>query len=475
MRDRGVQAIAAAASRRRRIDELRGAQPRSINLMLGFALGLIAVTAGCDAVLGGGLNPAFCAAHPADPECQRAFPDAGSDGPKLCMASSECEAPTAVCDLDGTRMCVPCTTSESGACTATTPVCIANQCQRCTAHTQCPASNVCLPDGACANPEDVAYVAPAPAGTDNDACTKQTPCTQVKKALATTRLVLKLSGTTDEAVSISDRDVTLLADMNTVLTSKLGGVVLEIRGSSKVAVYDLEIAGALGATGIGISLPAGTTASVELRRVKVTDNAGGGISAAGGTLTVAQSTIRGNQGGGISITSGAKVFTITDNFIVSNGLAIGVAASLNGGVVVTSNTAGSKLERNTIAFNQSSGQAFRGGVFCAATQVAAGGNLLYHNSEADEAGTGLKTDPSTQRNTTSGACQYGNTLAVDTAAGDLGFASVVPPTDFHLTAASPATVVDAGGACSGIDVDGDLRPHGLACDLGADEYVTQGP
>jgi hypothetical protein len=169
------------------------------------------------------------------------------------------------------------------------------------------------------------------------------------------------------------------------------------------------------------------------------------------------------------------VFSITDNFIVSNGLALGAAASLNGGVVATSNTPGSKLERNTVAFNQSTGQAFQGGVFCSAALVAASGNLIYHNSEADGVGTVLKTNLATQRNTIGSTCLYGNTLAVDTVAGDLGFASVVPPSDFHLTAASPASVVNAGGACTGIDVDGETRPSGAACDLGADEYVAPAP
>jgi hypothetical protein len=44
-----------------------------------------------------------------------------------------------------------------------------------------------------------------------------------------------------------------------------------------------------------------------------------------------------------------------------------------------------------------------------------------------------------------------------------------PPFDYHLTAASPSTIVDAAGSCTGTDFDGDARPVGAACDLGADE------
>ena len=43
--------------------------------------------------------------------------------------------------------------------------------------------------------------------------------------------------------------------------------------------------------------------------------------------------------------------------------------------------------------------------------------------------------------------------------------------DFHLRPASPA--IDAG-TCTGApptDFDGDLRPTGTTCDIGADEFV----
>jgi hypothetical protein len=138
-------------------------------------------------------------------------------------------------------------------------------------------------------------------------------------------------------------------------------------------------------------------------------------------------------------------------------------------VVLASSLPESILERNTIAFNQSSGVAFRGGISCNAPLVAAAGNLIFHNTEGDGAG-GTKTDATTQKNDVS-SCQYGNTLAIPTDAGNLGFKSpVIAPLDFHLTSASPPTIVDAGGTCSGIDLDGDARPIGAACDLGADEY-----
>ena len=61
--------------------------------------------------------------------------------------------------------------------------------------------------------------------------------------------------------------------------------------------------------------------------------------------------------------------------------------------------------------------------------------------------------------------------AVEKVGHDLKFVSLSAPLDLHLTAASPATVRDVAGvtACSGPDIDGDLRPQGGLCDFGADE------
>jgi hypothetical protein len=51
-----------------------------------------------------------------------------------------------------------------------------------------------------------------------------------------------------------------------------------------------------------------------------------------------------------------------------------------------------------------------------------------------------------------------------------GFVSPnVLPFDYHLSAATPPSIVDAAGACTGTDIDGDSRPIGGACDLGSDE------
>src|ERR1041384_4047357 len=144
---------------------------------------LIAAAIGCDGLLGKELNPAFCAAHPEDPECgQQPTPDAAvidapPDVSTACMANSECTRSdnTGVCDMADTMMCVQCTASDDPCATAlpATPVCIAKQCAKCTQHAHCKASRVCLPDGSCAGEALVAYVAPGGTGAD---CTKAEPC-----------------------------------------------------------------------------------------------------------------------------------------------------------------------------------------------------------------------------------------------------------------------------------------------------------
>ncbi|MEO7731661.1 MAG: hypothetical protein ABIY55_11855, partial [Kofleriaceae bacterium] len=182
---------------------------------------------------------------------------------------------------------------QTAACTDTTPVCASdNTCQPCSKHQDCPLSNACLPNGSCAQADQVAYVDPA-LGTGN-ACSKAAPCKQVADALKTGRPIAKLTGMIDEQVRINNQTVTLLADPGTQLTRMTPGVILTVDGSSVVQVVDLAIANGLGPTGIGVSLPPGNSASLSLLRVSVANNAGGGISASGGSLTMSRSTVTGN-------------------------------------------------------------------------------------------------------------------------------------------------------------------------------------
>jgi hypothetical protein len=376
----------------------------------------------------------------------------------------------------------------------------------------------------------VAYVR---AGETGKMCTQAAPCGTIDDALKVNKLYVKMeSGTVadNKITSIDGKTVTIFAEHDASLGRTGPGVILEIRNNADVTIYDLKITGATGAVtdsaisilnggaprlsltrvtvdgnqGVGISATAGTLTisqstiqgnagsgilasggTLMVSQTTISDNTGGGISASGGTLMVSQTTISLNAGGGISTTggtlsvsrsnitanpkggisvgAGGASFDITNNFITYNGTAGGLGASQVGGASLLPNTAGSRFERNTVALNQSDGSIFSGGVTCTGLMVSALGNIAYGNIE------GASTTDLTQLR---GACQFGNTLARGAIAGDLGFKSPRAGTfDFHLTPASPALVVDAAGACTGLDFDGDTRPSGAACDLGADELT----
>jgi hypothetical protein len=179
----------------------------------------------------------------------------------------------------------------------------------------------------------------------------------------------------------------------------------------------------------------------------------------GGTLTVSQSTVSGNAGGGISMAASGFV-SVTNNFIYRNGNTLTAVA---GGLTLKPMGA-SKVEFNTIVDNQANASSTStGGVFCDQTGFVAANNIIFRILGG--------TTGTVQ---TIGNCTYGSSINMPGATpidNPLHFVNPnTPPFDYHLSATSPPGVVQAAGACTGIDLDGDPRPFGSACDLGADEY-----
>lgn len=158
----------------------------------------------------------------------------------------------------------------------------------CTKHEEC-ASGACVPGGACADTAAVAYVDPT--GTDNTECMKETPCTSLDKALATGRPTVKMTGTTMENVRVVDQTVTVIADTGAKLVAATPGNIIEVVGASEVSISDLEISGATGPQGVGLSVQPGN-ATVSLQVVALRNNAVAAIFIGGGsTATVTKSTI----------------------------------------------------------------------------------------------------------------------------------------------------------------------------------------
>ena len=375
-----------------------------------------------------------------------------------CESNQDCSGDTAVCDVSGTRTCVQCMPGQDDACRGSAPACVNNTCQACTAHGQCD-SQVCLIDdgGTCADSREVAYADPR--GTDNTDCTIDTPCTKIGSALGTARPYVKLAGRFDEAVVITDQDVTLVAEPGARLTRTQSGAILEIAGTSQVKIFDLEISGGLGIEGIGISLVPGSSASVAVTRAKISDNRGGGIGNSNGSLTVSRSEISANQGGGIAVAGPAARFDITNSFIVRNGDEL---VGSFGGLLLGIVTPGSyRLEFNTIADNKAAYNS--AGIVCNISAFIAPNNIIARNNLAGD------TNSPTAQVKGSG-CVYPSSRIQGDVMG-LMFEHPDPPGMLSYKLVPGSTAIDQATTPSSIetDHDGDPRPSGNGKDIGADE------
>lgn len=425
-----------------------------------------------------------------------------------CTTDSQCLSPMAVCDTV-TKECVNCTAGDSAACTATTPVCKNDACNACASHTDCD-SSACLPDGSCAAEADTAY---AQAGGSGSICTKTTPCATLATALATARPYVKLAAglvQDTETTKIDGQTVTILADTGAKLGCSTPSVteVLLIQGAANVRIFDLEVVGGSGSGVLdGAILVAGIGGipHVELTRVVVrgaahsfgiyegdnatlsvtqctsngnfaggiyavsaativdstfADNGGVGIDASGTPLVISRNQIYGNvEGIGMG---GSPVFTVSNNFIYRNGT---IASPGFGGVVLpVVHGPGSTFEFNTVVDNVGTAQAAGfGGVRCDDSSFIGNDNIIFRNVGGPSGAV-----------QTSGACTWGNSLVSAGSSSmdnSLGFRDPnTVPYDYHLTVTTPATVIGAAGLCAGVDFDGETRPIGSACEIGADEY-----
>lgn len=416
---------------------------------------LVLALAGCTKT-----SEKYCMLHGADDPAHCPAPDAPGGG--HCDDRTDCaDTPaTPACDT-GSHACVACVMNDD--CAGHTPVCSPQHtCEACTKNSDCP-SDACLPDGACATEADVAYV-DGDLGTGS-ACTKAMPCDTVTKALATPHKTIRVTGIVDETITIADRadGVILLGDATTVLTHN-SGAVLTVAGTTNAILRDITIGGATPTNSIGVQLASGASGATDLEHCKVQNQNQGGIRAENGKLAVNRSVITNNGQGGIVLRSGVSAFTIRNNFIVGNGK-LGAGASTQGGVLIEADASG-HLEFNTVVLNvDQTTNGTRPGIQCTGPSNSAGSNLVAQNTE----GLGGATD----NNQIGGTCEYGSTVHVGDAS-TLHLANLTAdPADPHLTQQTPATVRDAGGTCgpeAGPDIDGDSRPQGPACDLGADEF-----
>jgi hypothetical protein len=426
------------------------------------------------------LDPAFCANHPDDADCaRRAGIDAG-----MCDDDEQCMYPTPVCDIERS-MCVSCTGVDVGSCGGTAPVCDDDRCRACVADAEC-ASQTCLPDGACAAPLDVLYVAPD--GSDTATCMPGDHCSLVR-ALALidgTKSTIRL----DPARYSLPGALTLPDDLHLVgrgaaidhSAESSGGGVLDLAAGTSISLDYITVQGGDGSAGFGIRCVdaalalrevtirgnagpgvVGSGCALAISHAEISGNGGIGITATDGTLALARSRVTGNRGGGVAVTRAS--YDLENDIIAGNG----DAASLFGGVLITQINASADhvFAFNTVARNLAA-QGMAAGVLCGvvAAPLAFASSIVVDNA-------GLQVD--------GGNCTWAySDLAPASPPGSGGGAGagnrsidplfVDPAHDnFHLQIASPVRDAADPAATLAVDIDGDARPQGPARDMGADE------
>lgn len=394
--------------------------------------------------------------------------------------------------------CEPCTASNRGACAGTTPRCENNACVACVDDVQDCQGGVCLATGDCADTTRIIHATSNSGQTTNCGDTTVNACSLLGALMLATagKNVIKLDDpgpflqngfTVSNDVTIDARGATLRgADTGPVLTV-MGGKTLTLLGGI--------IHGTAGTNGDGIKCSFGSmlaavdtrienndlsginadTCILNLTRVTVNNNSQSagtfvpGINVNKGSITLVQSRIDSNNGGGLSITN--AVFQIIGNVFSNNGPpgTPNPPSPIGGVFIMTTGNPANRLDFNTITGNHA--QAGIGpGLQCTASSLAVRNNIIYNNND-------------------NAVVQFlGNCQPMYS---DLGFTTVdinnnthADPmfgTDFHLTASSSLLgKADPNSDLTGIaskDVDGEprIKRSGAGADIGADQYYPPKP
>ncbi|HZJ63051.1 MAG TPA: right-handed parallel beta-helix repeat-containing protein [Kofleriaceae bacterium] len=428
------------------------------------------------------------------------------DGPPVdtsCKDDMGCSATPdlPVCKIaDAVGTCVQCTPEKHAKCSGTMPICTDNRCAPCTRHGDCTDSNVCKPDGSCALESDVAYV-DGTAGKDQMVCSKSMPCTKIASAVMTGRAIVKVSGTVTEPTSLDNKSAVILGDLGATLAPLADAVALEVRGTSRIEIFDLSIShppGAAAREGVTVQ----DTAELRMTRVGVVNNpadgiriSGGkltctrctiaqntllGIDATGGTIAISQSTIQNNLDGGIAVSGMDTGFQIVGNVIFHNGKP---DMMMNTTIIPGSGTGGINvpqvrgLATNRIDFNSISRNdarpLFAPGVQCISspTPLTARYNIIWDNGtspafrdQVNATGCDHKFSDIGPLPTSYGMMNVNtDPLFMDELAGDL---HLMKPVNVMLFA-NPSASDIAGPAAR--DIEDELRS--VATEMGADHVA----
>ncbi len=394
---------------------------------------LLVLTAGCRQLLGFE-NPTV----------------ASSDGPAVdpdaaitCFPDDQtCPAKAPIC-AEG--VCVECVGTE-GVCGGEQPVCGADlHCRACVSHDEC-TSEVCLINGACADPLQVAYIEPNTLGD----CSQTNPCARVALGMQTGKPILKVTGTVTDIMSANlNRTIDLYGAPGAVITRAINGQVIDTSSLGIVSLHDLTLSGGTSNTGNGIRSTQGT---LVLDRVRVIGNEGLGLDIRGGELVMSRAIVQGNANGGARIEN--TKFAISNSLFVQNG----TAGSTIGGLKIKP-VVGSSFELNTIADNTNDDlSATTRGLDCDAA-FEAHSNIVVNNA----LGPGCTFHDSLFN---SAVIPAGSNNLI----GDAKFITTLGPTSDGFYRISPGSAARDGGISTiTFDIDGQPRPAGAAPDMGADE------
>ncbi|MBN1658380.1 MAG: hypothetical protein JXA93_08270 [Anaerolineae bacterium] len=237
---------------------------------------------------------------------------------------------------------------------------------------------------------------------------------------------------------------------------------------------------------------------------------GGGIDAHNTTVSIHRAQIVGNLAQGGSSTGGGKAggpgggglylvrftgedtATISNSIIAANEVQFGAAGSTlggGGGAGLWLQGIASTLTHLTIADNTLGGQPMQGNAILvlsdstAPRPVYVDSTIIANHSSANGTGAVYAQPNNTiQLNRTLWACNDMDTNAGQPDSGPIydndrlsacpaGFvAPGAPLFDYHLSVESPA-IDQASNSLEAVDIDSDMRPTGLAPDIGADEVL----
>ena len=308
--------------------------------------------------------------------------------------------------------------------------------------------------------------------------------------------------------------------------SAADGAAVYIANGSTAILNSVTFQSNTGGYGGGFENSGITTVNDSLFDSNMVSGSGGGIWNLNGAVTLNRTTVRNNiayQGGGINTygtslditdanivnnittgTNGGGIFagggtTFITNATISGNHAVGAAA--DGGGIYHNSDDNLTLTNVTLVNNQADslgGGLYHYGRYAILTNVTIGnntalaGNAIYEDSPMTLANPGvvqLKNSVifgsanncdggiflSSGNNISKGNCVSLSLLTdQNNYAGNLHLSSLTfnggafPMQTMAPLAGSP--LIDAGGSCSATDQRGEVRPIGLACDIGAVEY-----